>query len=52
MKMILKMLFFSFSNVIIMFVEQQKLIQRSYYIAEALSTTDKIELIDIKNLPK
>lgn len=51
-KVVLEILFLSFSNADIEFVELEKLTGRSYTITKALLTTSWVELIDKKKLAK
>ena len=52
MEVILKMPFLSFSNINVKFAELEKLIWRTYIAAEALLTTNRIELINNKEFAK
>lgn len=52
MEVILIMFFLLLSNADVNFVNLEKLIWRSYNIAEVLSITSKIELIDKKEFAK
>lgn len=51
MEVVLKIIFLAFSNTDFQF-DSKRLIWKSYTIAEALSITGKIKIIDKKNLLK
>ncbi len=52
MEVVLGMLFLSLSNTDVKFAELEKLIWRSYIVAEALPITSRVELIDKKEFAK
>lgn len=52
MEVVLGMSFFSLSNAEVEFAKLEKLTWRSYNIAEALSTTSQVELIDKREFAK
>ncbi len=52
MKVVLEMPFLSFNNANVKFAELEKLTWRSYIVAEALSITSQVKLIDKREFAK